>query len=188
MSKKLTNKYIREIESVVEVVDGEREFQKINIDVYCVLKAYNVTDQSLGHAIKKLLMPGQRGNKTFIQDLEEAKQAIDRAIDFASETIEEEKETESSNNSQLEFGGTEFEKDGIELEADTPYIVVGTHKKVVWRQFRSGMRAYKYLECVCCDMDGEEVDVLKMSPTTEAAMLTDFDKKYPICFVRYKRG
>jgi len=43
------------------------------IDVYRVLRAFNVTDQNIGHAIKKLLCPGQRsGGKTMAQDVHEA--------------------------------------------------------------------------------------------------------------------
>ncbi|CAB4241226.1 hypothetical protein UFOVP67_7 [uncultured Caudovirales phage] len=52
------------------------------VDVYDVLRLFNVTDPCLQHAIKKLLCPGQRvGGKSFKQDLEEAKDSIVRAID-----------------------------------------------------------------------------------------------------------
>lgn len=53
------------------------------IDVYDVLDLYAVTSQPVGHAIKKLLMPGQRGGKSLAQDLREAKQSIERAIEMA---------------------------------------------------------------------------------------------------------
>lgn len=55
------------------------------VDVYDILKAFKVTCPATQHAIKKLLMPGQRGNKSLIQDLDEAKLSIDRAIELASE-------------------------------------------------------------------------------------------------------
>lgn len=42
------------------------------IDVYQVLRLFNVTDQALGHAIKKLLCAGQRGTKSTAQDVGEA--------------------------------------------------------------------------------------------------------------------
>ena len=58
----------------------QRKVQDIVIDIYDILAAYNVTDQAVGHAIKKLLMPGQRGHKTALQDLMEAKASIERAI------------------------------------------------------------------------------------------------------------
>ena len=54
------------------------------VDVYDVLIAFGVTCPATQHAIKKLLMPGQRGAKTLVQDLEEAKQSIERAISIAS--------------------------------------------------------------------------------------------------------
>lgn len=50
------------------------------VDVYDVLDAYDVTCPAIGHAIKKLLMPGQRGNKSKLDDLREALLAVERAI------------------------------------------------------------------------------------------------------------
>lgn len=60
------------------------------VDVYDVLVAFNVTCPATAHAIKKLLMPGQRGNKTRAQDLEEARQSINRAIELQAFTQQEE--------------------------------------------------------------------------------------------------
>lgn len=57
------------------------------IDVYDILKAYNVTCPATAHAIKKLLMPGQRGDKTALQDLKEARASVDRAIELATPVI-----------------------------------------------------------------------------------------------------
>lgn len=54
--------------------------ESIYVDVYCVLSAYDVKCPAIGHAIKKLLMPGQRGSKTAKQDMEEAIVSIQRAI------------------------------------------------------------------------------------------------------------
>lgn len=50
------------------------------IDVYDVCEAFNVKDAPITHAIKKLLLPGQRGGKDRLTDLEEARDAIERAI------------------------------------------------------------------------------------------------------------
>ena len=53
-------------------------------DVYAVLAAFDVTDQALGHAIKKLLAPGGRnGGKSREQDLKEAIASIQRSIDLS---------------------------------------------------------------------------------------------------------
>ena len=53
-----------------------------NLDVYRVLSSFSVTSPPIQHAIKKLLFAGQRpGGKSLRQDLTEARQAIDRAID-----------------------------------------------------------------------------------------------------------
>ena len=52
------------------------------IDVYDVLKAFEVYNPASQHAIKKLLASGKRGYKDVKQDLEEAKASIDRAIEL----------------------------------------------------------------------------------------------------------
>ena len=50
------------------------------IDVYTVLDAFQVTCPARQHAVKKLLCSGIRGKANVMQDLEEARDAIDRAI------------------------------------------------------------------------------------------------------------
>jgi hypothetical protein len=51
-------------------------------DVYDILEAFNVRCPAVQHAVKKLLMPGQRGEKSAIDDLREAKASIERAINM----------------------------------------------------------------------------------------------------------
>ena len=64
------NKYQREIK------------QGVYVDVYDVLKAFNVTNPATQHAIKKLLAGGLRGHKDLLQDLNEAHASISRAIEL----------------------------------------------------------------------------------------------------------
>jgi len=64
------SKYHREIKSGVFV------------DVYDVLLAFGVTNPAMQHALKKMLAPGQRGVKDTIQDMKEAIQSIERAIEL----------------------------------------------------------------------------------------------------------
>lgn len=52
------------------------------MDVYAVLLTFSVTCPAKQHAIKKLLCSGLRGKGDSIQDLFEARDAIDRAIDL----------------------------------------------------------------------------------------------------------
>lgn len=49
-----------------------------HIDVYAVLQLFGVTDQAIGHAIKKLLVPGVRGTKSKSQDVQEAIDTLER--------------------------------------------------------------------------------------------------------------
>lgn len=52
------------------------------LDVYDVLALFGVVNPGVQHAIKKLLMPGLRGAKAAEQDLWEAKQSVERAIEL----------------------------------------------------------------------------------------------------------
>jgi hypothetical protein len=52
------------------------------IDVYDVLKAFNVVNPATQHAIKKLLKGGQRGFKDVDKDYKEAIESIKRAIEL----------------------------------------------------------------------------------------------------------
>lgn len=58
----------------------QKQIGKELVDVYDVLVAYNVTCPAIAHAVKKCLMPGQRGDKDTVQDLKEAIQALERAV------------------------------------------------------------------------------------------------------------
>lgn len=63
-------KYLRDMK---HLVDGKA-------DVYAVLEAFNVTCPARQHAIKKLLCTGSRSKGDTMQDLQEASDAITRAI------------------------------------------------------------------------------------------------------------
>lgn len=57
------------------------------IDVYRTCDLYQVNDPSgaTQHAIKKLLLPGGRGVKDQLKDLQEARDTIDRRIEMLRE-------------------------------------------------------------------------------------------------------
>jgi len=57
-------------------------------DVYDVCDAFNVTCPATAHAIKKLLMAGQRGHKCVVTDLKESIASIERAIENATHRVE----------------------------------------------------------------------------------------------------
>jgi hypothetical protein len=54
----------------------------VTIDVYDVLKAFNVVNPATQHAIKKLLKGGERGFKDVNKDYQEAIESIERAIEL----------------------------------------------------------------------------------------------------------
>lgn len=54
----------------------------VTIDIYDVLRAFEVTSPPIQHAVKKLLMPGNRGHKDQLQDVQEAMQSIQREIEY----------------------------------------------------------------------------------------------------------
>lgn len=56
------------------------------VDVYRVLKMFNVTDPCLQHAIKKLLVAGNRGaGKDIDRDVQEAAQSLERYFEMKNE-------------------------------------------------------------------------------------------------------
>ena len=77
------------IEAIPATRKHEHYFKDVShlaeVDVYRVLELFHVTDPCLQHAIKKLLMPGNRGHKNKLTDLKEAYQSIARAIELESE-------------------------------------------------------------------------------------------------------
>lgn len=79
------NKYTR----YVPTLDGRR----VPVDVYCISEAFPLTLASEGakeavlHARKKLLAPGQRGTKSAIQDIREARDSLTRAIEIEEALI-----------------------------------------------------------------------------------------------------
>lgn len=60
----------------------QRECRGVYLDVYDILKAFEVINPAVQHAIKKLLASGKRGYKDTKQDLEEARDSITRAIEL----------------------------------------------------------------------------------------------------------
>lgn len=70
----MNNKYLRIIRSAI---NGQGS---VEIDIYAVLEAYAVTCPARQHAIKKLLCAGIRGKGDSTQDLTEAKESVERAI------------------------------------------------------------------------------------------------------------
>jgi hypothetical protein len=56
------------------------------IDIYRMLDLFGVTDQALGHAIKKLVAPGGRGaGKDFRRDVQEAIDTLTRRLEMLDE-------------------------------------------------------------------------------------------------------
>lgn len=52
------------------------------IDVYRVLELFEVKSHAVGHAVKKLLCSGKRGDKDERQDIEEAIASLRRHLDM----------------------------------------------------------------------------------------------------------
>lgn len=71
---RMNNKYLRKLPPVQQSDDL--------YDVYSVLVGFNVSCPARQHAIKKLLCAGLRGKGDALQDLREALQAVERAIEL----------------------------------------------------------------------------------------------------------
>lgn len=81
---KVENGNISLITSYNQVKENKyvRECKGVEIDVYDVLKAFNVTDPALQHLIKKALCTGLRGHKTREQDLQDILDGAKRAVEL----------------------------------------------------------------------------------------------------------
>lgn len=55
------------------------------LDIYRILKLYNVCDPCLQHAIKKLMCAGKRGVKNQTQDINEAILSLQRLLEMQGE-------------------------------------------------------------------------------------------------------
>jgi len=58
------------------------------IDVYRVLDLFGVTSAPVAHAAKKLLCAGERGDKDFLRDIKEARDALNRLLQMHDEDAE----------------------------------------------------------------------------------------------------
>jgi len=55
------------------------------VDVYRVLELFEVTNPSISHAIKKLLVAGNRGHKDLDKDVKEAIDSLQRYLEMREE-------------------------------------------------------------------------------------------------------
>jgi hypothetical protein len=68
--------------AITQTLPGDTHGLSVTVDVYDVLKAFGVSCPALQHAIKKLLCSGMRGNKSAEQDISEAANSCQRAIEL----------------------------------------------------------------------------------------------------------
>ncbi len=69
-------------EGATQVNKYSKVIKGAELDVYDVLKGFEVINPATQHAIKKLLMAGKRGIKDVKQDLSESIESIKRAIEL----------------------------------------------------------------------------------------------------------
>ena len=74
-------KYFRPIKGAKCEIGGHPEALTM-IDVYAVAETFDVTCPARQHALKKILLAGDRGKNDTIADLDEARDAITRAIEL----------------------------------------------------------------------------------------------------------
>jgi hypothetical protein len=86
---------MRDLSTILDGVDrGEKYFKKVigikdgKMDVYAVIKTYEICSPEMQHALKKILFPGIRGVKSEIEDLKEAISSIvDRIEDLEGKLV-----------------------------------------------------------------------------------------------------
>lgn len=77
------NKYLRRMLSAYST---DKNF--VEVDIYCVLQAFEVTCPATQHAIKKLLCAGLRTKGDRMADLVGAMAALNRAIDMEQQRMQ----------------------------------------------------------------------------------------------------
>jgi len=103
------------------------------VDVYRVLQMFEVKDQGVGHAIKKLLVAGGRGaGKSFEQDIQEAIDTLTRVLAMRKEDIDVTKSRESFADDavrHLKDSIDFWESRGL-LPIDEPKVFTGLFRTV----------------------------------------------------------
>lgn len=93
-----TNKRIlSELVPIAEEDKGEKyltliknkQDQRIFVDIYDVLRAWEITDPAHAHGLKKILQPGSRGAKTVVQDLEEGINSLQMYLQYVKQGVAE---------------------------------------------------------------------------------------------------
>lgn len=77
------NKYHRDIWPLGVYYEHPEAVESVKVDVYSVLLAFPTGHPGCDHAVKKILCAGIRGKGSRLQDLTEARDALDRAIQDA---------------------------------------------------------------------------------------------------------
>lgn len=115
---------------IVDPTDGRVS----HVDVYCVLEAFGVTCPASAHAIKKLLMPGQRGKGDQLADLVGAQAAINRAVDLEQARIglaKLRREAMERHKAEQEAAAKAVEGTEAPVEGKPPLMMTPTGKETV---------------------------------------------------------
>jgi hypothetical protein len=64
-----------------------KQGESIEVDIYDVLRAWNVTDPAQAHGLKKQLQPGLRGSKSVEQDLEEGLNSLQMHLQHVKQGV-----------------------------------------------------------------------------------------------------
>lgn len=80
------NKYMRKIKTFESHdINGSPTEIDVWVDVYDVIKAFNVTSGPMQHALKKVLCAGERGHKDLLEDLNDIIASVEREIEMVKE-------------------------------------------------------------------------------------------------------
>lgn len=83
----MISKYHRKItkkinQSDIQLLEDGTAIVSVELDFYDVAMAWEITNPATQHGMKKLFMPGARGAKGRLQDMEEALFSLQRAIEL----------------------------------------------------------------------------------------------------------
>lgn len=78
------DKYLKQIFPIFKEELNVHNYSSLTfyVDIYRVLDAFPTGSAAIDHALKKLLVPGKRGRKGYVQDLKEAMWSIQQEIEL----------------------------------------------------------------------------------------------------------
>lgn len=109
------------------------------IDVYRVLELFEVTDNAIGHVIKKLLCAGKRGAKDKQQDVKEAIDSLNRWLEMREEDAGDDDENAIASDEEGWFLASDYM---AFMDDRVQYDIRFADGSIIFNQLGTDVRCY----------------------------------------------